>query len=58
MISDLCDKAFMFKGENQLKSHRNVHKGEKEYKCKSCLQAFTQKGSMKRHELMHSDPKE
>ena len=24
-----CDKAFMFKGENQLKSHRNVHKKER-----------------------------
>ena len=54
-----CDQCpLMFKGENRLKSHRNVHRGEKAYKCKSCLQAFTQKGSMKRHELMHSDPKE
>ena len=53
---ELCP--LMFKGWHQLKSHRTVHKGEKEYQCKSCSQAFTQKGSMKRHELMHSDPKE
>ena len=54
-----CDQCpLMFKGENRLKSHRNVHIGEKAYQCKSCLQAFTQKGSMKRHELMHSDLKE
>ena len=50
----------LFKGTHQLKSHINdIHTtGKSAYQCQICLKTFTQKGTLKRHELIHLPPKE
>ena len=38
---------------SKLKRHMIVHSGLKPYSCPFCNKGFTQKGSMKRHEISH-----
>ena len=48
---DVCGKGFLT--NDRLKDHKNVHTGEKPYKCQYCTSCFASKGTHAMHERSH-----
>ena len=48
---DVCGKGFLT--NDWLKDHKNVHTGEKPYKCQYCTSCFASKGTHAMHERSH-----
>ena len=48
---DVCGKGFPVK--DKLKDHKNIHTGEKPYKCKFCSACFASRGTHATHQKSH-----
>ena len=48
---EVCGKGFCEK--ERLKDHKNIHTGEKPYKCKFCSDCFASRGTHAMHERGH-----
>ena len=54
---ETCLKTFSFKKNCNLKVHKMIHSGEKEYRCRLCQKAFSTNSAMRNHQRVHYEDK-